>query len=125
MSLWLQGAIEEIDCEGEGCRYCPYQIYSNEETWACVGDRRWVGYNMATKLWYLMGKPHRGKRLQKIIGEMKEDEEGILVMSLNQLQDAISLMAGLREDLYDFTGNKHFRFNPDEIDWDLDRKSHV
>ena len=27
MALWLKGAIEEIDCEGEGCPFCSYQIY--------------------------------------------------------------------------------------------------
>ena len=27
MALWLFGAIEEIDCEGEGCPFCSYQIY--------------------------------------------------------------------------------------------------
>lgn len=123
MALWLKDAIEEIACEGEGCVYCPYQIYKSEESWACVGDRRWVGYNMATKLWFLMGKRRRGERLRDMIGEMEEDENGILLMSLNQLQDAIYLMAGLREDLYDFTGNKHFDFNPDEIDWDMDKYS--
>ena len=39
MALWLKGAIEEIDCEGEGCRYCPYQIYKNRESFACVGRK--------------------------------------------------------------------------------------
>ena len=53
MSLWLFGAIEEIDCEGEGCPFCPYQIYKDEETWACVGDKRWRGHIRARQLWRL------------------------------------------------------------------------
>ena len=125
MSLWLKGAIEEIDCEGEGCPFCPYQIYNSKETWACVSEKGWRGYNRATELWWLLGKPQRGKRLQDIIGEMERDEEGILLMSLNQIQEATDLMAGLRSELYEFTGNKHFRFNPDEIDWDMEEYSNL
>ena len=63
MSLWLKGAIEEIECEGEGCPFCPYRIYNSEETWACVGDRRWRGYHKAIELWWLLGKQRRGERL--------------------------------------------------------------
>ena len=123
MALWLKGAIEDRGCEGQGCPTCPYQIYNTEETWACVGDDRWDGYSTATKLWFLMGKDRRAERLKEIIGEMEEDEEGILLMTLNQIQEAIDLMAGLRSELYEFTGNKHFRFNPDEIDWDMEEYS--
>ena len=79
MSLWLQGAIEEIDCDGEGCPFCSYQIYTQEETWACVGEDRWQGYNRATELWWLLGKPQRGKRLQDIIGEMERDDDSKLI----------------------------------------------
>ena len=123
MSLWLKGAIEEIDCEGEGCPFCPYQIYPKKETWACVGDNLWNGVYMAIKLWRLMNHHKKADRLSKIMGEKERDEEGTQFMNLNQLQDSISLMAGLREELYDFTGNKHFRFNPDEIDWDMQKYS--
>ena len=119
MSLWLKGAIEEIDCEGEGCPFCPYQIYKDEETWACVGDGRWHGYHMAIELWWLLGKLQRAKRLRDLSGEMERDEDDVRFMNLNQLLEAIDLMAGLRSELYEFTGDKHFDFNPDEIDWDI------
>ena len=123
MALWLQGAIKERGCQGQGCPTCPYQIHEQRETWACVGEDRWDGYNRATELWWLLGKPQRGKRLQEIIGEMEEDEDEILLMSLNQIQEAVDLIAGLRSELYEFTGNKHFRFNPDKIDWDMEEYS--
>ena len=120
MSLWLKGAIEDRGCEGQGCPTCPYQIYNTEETWACVGDDRWDGHIKARKLWYLMGKPQRAERLGDIIDEMEEDENGVWVMNLRQVRDSIDLIAGLREELYEFTGNKHFRISPDEIDWDME-----
>lgn len=119
MALWLKGAIEEIDCEGEGCPFCPYQIYEDEETFACEGIDRWRGYHMAIELWWLLGKQRRGERLRDLSGEMERDEDDVRFMNLNQLQDAISLMAGLRSELFEFTGNKDFNFNPDKIDWDL------
>ena len=65
MALWLQGAIEEMGCEGEGCPYCPYQIYLNRESFACEGIDRWRGYTMATKLWYLIAKPGYASNLCK------------------------------------------------------------
>ena len=123
MSLWLKGAIEERACEGEGCNECPYQIYKDEETFACEGYKRWYGHMRATELWWLLGKPQRGKRLGGIIGEMEEDDEGVLLMTLNQIRETIDLMAGLRSELYEFTGNKDFYFNPDEIDWDMEEYS--
>ena len=125
MDLWLKGAIEEIDCEGEGCPFCPYQIYKDRETFACVGRNRWYGHIRARELWWLLGKPQRAEKLGDIIDEMEEDEEGILLMTLNQIQETVDLMAGLRSELYEFTGNKHFRFNPDEIDWDIEEYSNL
>ena len=123
MSLWLKGAIEERACGGEGCNECPYQIYKDEESFACEGYKRWNGYSSATKLWFLMDKRRRGERLRDIIGEMEKDEEGVLLMTLNQIREAIDLMAGLRSELYEFTGNKHFRISPEEIDWDMKKYS--
>ena len=104
MALWLKGAIDERGCEGQGCPFCPYQIYQDEETFACEGRKRWHGYNIATELWWLLGKPQRGERLQDIFEEMKRDEDEVLLTSLSQLQGAIALIAKLRQDLYDFTG---------------------
>ena len=123
MSLWLKGAIEERGCEGQGCPTCPYQIHQQRETWACVGEKRWRGHIRARQLWRLLGKPQRAERLKEIIGEMEEDEDGILLMTLNSIQETIDLMAGLRSELYEFTGNKHFDFNPNEINWDMNEYS--
>ena len=125
MSLWLKGAIEEIDCDGEGCPFCPYQIYNSKETWACVSEEGWCGHIVARKLWRLLGKRRRAERLGDIIDKMKEDEDGILLMTLNQIQETVDLMAGLRSELYEFTGNKHFRISPDEIDWDRSEYSNL
>ena len=58
-----------------------------------------------------------------IIGEMDRDEDGVLVMSLPQIEEAISLLSGLDEALLEFTGNIHFRFDPQKIDWDLNKYS--
>ena len=122
MALWLQGAIEEIGCEGQGCPGCRYQIYKDKKICACEGIRHSDGYIKAIKLWYLLSQPEKGKRLGQIYDEMEEDEE-VPFMNLSQLQEAVSLFSGLREGLYKFTGNKHFRFNPDEIDWDMNKYS--
>ena len=35
---------------------------------------------------------------------MKRDEDDVLLTSLSQLQGAIALIAGLRQDLHDFAG---------------------
>ena len=123
MSLWLKGVIEERGCGGEGCNECPYQIYKDEESFACEGYKRWDGHIVARELWRLLGKDRRAERLKEIIGEMEEDEEGVLLMTLNQIRETVDLMAGLRSELYEFTGNEHFRFNPDEIDWDMKKYS--
>lgn len=123
MSLWLQGAIDERGCEGQGCMSCPYQIFMEKETWACVGDRQRSGYSIAIKLWHLVGQPKKGKRLMKINDEMKEDEDGVPVMNLDQIKEAVALFSGLDKALYKFTGNINYRFNPDEIDWDLNKYS--
>ena len=125
MALWLQEAIEDRGCEGQGCPGCRYQIYNTEETWACVGDDRWRGYNMATELWWLLGQLEKGKRLQEIIGEMEEDEDEILLMTLAQIKEAVSLFSGLDRAVRKFVGNIDCRFHPDEVDWDLEEYSNL
>lgn len=123
MSLWLKGAIEERGCAGQGCSTCPYQIYKHEDTFACEGIRGWEGHMVARELWWLLKKPQRAEKLGDIIDKMEEDEEEILLMTLNQIRETISLMSGLRQELYELTGNEHFRFDPDEIDWDMEEYS--
>ena len=123
MALWLLEAIDERGCEGQGCPTCPYQIFMEKETWACVGEKYWRNYSVASELWRLLGQSEKGDRLQGIIGEMDRDEDGVLVMSLSQIEEAISLLSGLDEALLEFTGNIHFRFDPQKIDWDQKKYS--
>lgn len=125
MSWWLQGAIEEIGCEGEGCSFCPYQIYKHEETWACVADKAWKGYGFATELWYILGKQEKGKKLIEIIDNAERDKEDTPLLSLADIEKAIPLFAGLDKALYEFTGNIHYRFDPIEKDWILKKYSRL
>lgn len=123
MSWWLKGAIEERGCQGQGCSTCPYRIYSDEESFACEGDDRWDGYGAATKLWYLLNQPERGRKLSKVINQAGTDEEGTLLLNLAQIEEAILLFDGLRKSLCEFTGNKHIRFDPIEMDWIMKKYS--
>ena len=125
MALWLKGAIEERGCGGYGCHDCPYQINEDEDAFACTGDKRWRGYSIAVELWWLLGKPKRGEKLADLVENAERDENGVIMLNLNQIQDALYIMAGLHEELLEFTGNKHFRFNPDEIDWDMEEYSRL
>lgn len=95
MALWLQGAVDERGCQGEGCPTCPYQIFMERETWACTAEKYWRNYSIAselwrllgqpkkTELWWLLGKPQRSERLQDIFEEMKRDEDDVLLTSLS------------------------------------------
>ena len=123
MALWLKGAIEERECGGYGCHDCPYQIYEEEDSFACTGDKRWRGYGVAIELWWLLGKPRRGEKLGELIQKMEKDENGVWLMNLRSVRRAVSLMAGLSEELYEFTGNETFFFDPDKVDWDMERYS--
>lgn len=125
MALWLQGAIDKIGCEGQGCHTCPYQIFMEKETWACVGEKYSDKYVIAIKLWFLVGQPKKGKRLMEIYDEMKENEDGVPVMNLSQIEEAVSLFSGLDKALYELTGNIDYRFDPDKIDWDLNKYSRL
>ena len=125
MSWWLQGAIEEIGCEGEGCPFCPYRIYNTEETWACVADKGWKGYGFATELWYILGEQEKGKKLVEIMDNAERDEEDTPILSLTDIEEAIPLFVGLDKALYKFTGNIHYRFDLVEKDWILKKYSRL
>ena len=125
MSLWLKGTIEERGCGGYGCHDCPYQIYEEEDSFACAGDKRWQGYSIAVELWWLLGKPKRGEKLADLVEDAERDENGVIMLNPNQVREAVYIMAGLHEELLDFTGNENFYFNPDEINWDMEEYSRL
>ena len=122
MSLWLKGAIQERGCEGQGCPGCRYQIYKDRDVCACEGIKQSDGYITAIKLWHLLSRPEKGRRLRKIYDEMEEDEE-VPFMNLSQIKEAVSLFAGLNKALYELTGSVHYRFNPIVFDWIIKKHS--
>ena len=122
MSLWLFGAIEEIGCEGQGCPGCRYQIYEDRDVCACEGIRVRRGYSIAIELWWLLNQPKKAKKLIELVDNMKKEDE-VPFMDLPQIEEVVSLLSGLELALYEFTGNIHFRFDPQKIDWDLNKYS--
>ena len=109
MALWLQGAIEEIGCEGEGCRYCPYQIYEDEETFACEGIDRWQAYYKAIELWRLLNQPEKAERLVEIMKETGTDEE---VVDMLADQKIVAVFNGKSESGRRALGNRSILADP-------------